>query len=354
MKSCVGSTWCRYGVQDSVGLAIAPREPLQGPAQPAQAQVRGLGLRARVRRGAGQGLRRHRHREGLQPLRLRQRRHEAAARAVCSRPISTRTTVDPLPRPLPDVLRAHRRPPASARRPGSTSSKAASTTCARWSSRTRWASAPSSRPTCSTSSTPTSASGRRRSTDPEKLRAVPHLRQQRRAPIPASCSCRERDQHRPATLDEKADPGPGGSDAEREPAPPGGVAAEDSGGPGSTSARSTTSSPTRGVCALLGGARSRSSASATAQRCLRPRQLRSVQQGLRARRAASSATGAACPRSPRPSTSRASICAPGSCLDDPSGPLTHLPGARARRPGRGLRSCQTAESDSRPTSRESA
>ena len=23
MKSCVGSTWCRYGVQDSVGLAIA-------------------------------------------------------------------------------------------------------------------------------------------------------------------------------------------------------------------------------------------------------------------------------------------------------------------------------------------
>lgn len=22
MKSCVGSTWCRYGVQDSVGLAI--------------------------------------------------------------------------------------------------------------------------------------------------------------------------------------------------------------------------------------------------------------------------------------------------------------------------------------------
>ena len=30
MKSCVGSTWCRYGVGDSVGLAVELGEPLQG------------------------------------------------------------------------------------------------------------------------------------------------------------------------------------------------------------------------------------------------------------------------------------------------------------------------------------
>ena len=40
VKSCVGSTWCRYGVQDSVGLAHRARESLQGPALAAQAQVR--------------------------------------------------------------------------------------------------------------------------------------------------------------------------------------------------------------------------------------------------------------------------------------------------------------------------
>ena len=68
-----------------VGLAIRHREPLQGPARAAQAQVRRVGLHARVRRGAGQGLRHHRHREGLEPLRLRQRRHEAAPRRPARR-----------------------------------------------------------------------------------------------------------------------------------------------------------------------------------------------------------------------------------------------------------------------------
>ena len=33
VKSCVGSTWCRYGVQDSVGLAVELENPLQGPAR---------------------------------------------------------------------------------------------------------------------------------------------------------------------------------------------------------------------------------------------------------------------------------------------------------------------------------
>jgi hypothetical protein len=56
----------------------SPGEPLQGPARAAQDQVRRLRLHPRMRRGAGQGRRHHRHRQGLEPLRLRQRRHEAA------------------------------------------------------------------------------------------------------------------------------------------------------------------------------------------------------------------------------------------------------------------------------------
>ena len=78
VKSCVGSTWCRYGVQDSVGLAIDLEHRYKGLRVTAQDQVRRVRLHPRVRRGAEQGRRRHRHREGLEPLRLRQRRHEAA------------------------------------------------------------------------------------------------------------------------------------------------------------------------------------------------------------------------------------------------------------------------------------
>ena len=42
VKSCVGSTWCRYGVQDSVAMAIAARAALPGAAGAAQAQVGGV------------------------------------------------------------------------------------------------------------------------------------------------------------------------------------------------------------------------------------------------------------------------------------------------------------------------
>ena len=62
VKSCVGSTWCRYGVQDSVGMAVAAGAALPRPALAAQAQARRLRLRPRVRRGARQGRGRHRHR----------------------------------------------------------------------------------------------------------------------------------------------------------------------------------------------------------------------------------------------------------------------------------------------------
>ena len=62
------------------------RAALPRPARAAQDQDGGVGLHARVRRGAGQGRRRDRHREGLEPLRVRQRRHEAeACSASCER-----------------------------------------------------------------------------------------------------------------------------------------------------------------------------------------------------------------------------------------------------------------------------
>ena len=51
VKSCVGTTWCRFGVQDSVGFADPRREPLQGLPRAAQAQGGRLRLRPRVRRG---------------------------------------------------------------------------------------------------------------------------------------------------------------------------------------------------------------------------------------------------------------------------------------------------------------
>ena len=61
VKSCVGSTWCRYGVQDSVQMAIDLELRYRGVRGAPQDQARGVGLRARVRRGAEQRRRGHRH-----------------------------------------------------------------------------------------------------------------------------------------------------------------------------------------------------------------------------------------------------------------------------------------------------
>ena len=80
VKSCVGTTWCRYGVQDSVGLAIELELRYRGLRSPHKLKSAVSGLRPRVRRGPQQGLRRHRHRERLEPLRRRQRRLHAPAR----------------------------------------------------------------------------------------------------------------------------------------------------------------------------------------------------------------------------------------------------------------------------------
>mmetsp|Transcript_39528 Transcript_39528/g.119471 ORF Transcript_39528/g.119471 Transcript_39528/m.119471 type:complete len:346 (+) Transcript_39528:546-1583(+) len=86
--------------------------PLQGGPRPAQDQNGGLGVPAGVRRGAGQGPRHDRHVEGVQPLRLRQRRGPAEAcgpAGVGHR----RGHGHPIRRPLPHVLHLHgEAPPA--------------------------------------------------------------------------------------------------------------------------------------------------------------------------------------------------------------------------------------------------
>ena len=64
VKSCVGSTWCRYGVQDSVGAGRSRWScATAGCASPHKIKLGGLRLRPGVRRGAQQGRRRHRHRD---------------------------------------------------------------------------------------------------------------------------------------------------------------------------------------------------------------------------------------------------------------------------------------------------
>ena len=71
-------------------LRDSRREPLQGHPRAAQDQDGGLRLHSRMCRGAEQRRRPDRHRTGIQPVRLRQRRLEAAARRSAWPPISTK------------------------------------------------------------------------------------------------------------------------------------------------------------------------------------------------------------------------------------------------------------------------
>jgi len=79
VKSCVGSTWCRYGVQDSVGFALEIEHRYKGLRSPHKLKFR-YRAAPRMRGSAKQGCGRDRNGEGLESLRLRQRRHEAAPR----------------------------------------------------------------------------------------------------------------------------------------------------------------------------------------------------------------------------------------------------------------------------------
>ena len=113
------------------------------------------------------------------------------------------------------------------------------------------------------------------------------------------------------------------------------VASDDA---GSTSARSTTSCPTPASCALVGGAADRRWCARRRRRVYALDNFDPFSDAFvlvaRHRRR----QGRACPRSPRRSTSRASICDTGAVPRRPGGAAARLRGARARRPRGGARS----------------
>jgi nitrite reductase (NADH) large subunit len=99
VKSCVGSTWCRYGVDDSVALALDIEHRYKGLRAPHKLKfaVSGCTRECAEAQSKDVGVIATEHGWPCRPVRHRSRsRHP-----------------DPLHRPLPDVLCAHRRPPAT-------------------------------------------------------------------------------------------------------------------------------------------------------------------------------------------------------------------------------------------------
>ena len=56
VKSCVGSTWCRYGQQDSVSMAIELEMRYRGLRAPHKIKMARLRLRTRMRGGPGKDV----------------------------------------------------------------------------------------------------------------------------------------------------------------------------------------------------------------------------------------------------------------------------------------------------------
>ena len=85
VKSCVGSTWCRYGVQDSVGLAIDLENRYKGLRAPHKIKFAVSGCTRECAEAQSKDVGVIATEERLESLCLRQRRHEAAPRAICWR-----------------------------------------------------------------------------------------------------------------------------------------------------------------------------------------------------------------------------------------------------------------------------
>ena len=82
VKTCVGSEWCRFGVQDSTNMGIALEKDLWKMYAPHKVKLAVSGLPAQLRRVRHQGRGRDRRRFGLGDLCRRQRRHQDRGRAV--------------------------------------------------------------------------------------------------------------------------------------------------------------------------------------------------------------------------------------------------------------------------------
>ena len=203
VKSCVGSSWCRYGVQDSTSMAILLEERYRGLRSPHKIKMAVSGCARECAEAQSKDVGRHRHRERLEPLGGRQRRHAPPPRRAARRGPRRRDA------------RAHRStgsssttcaaPTACSGRPrGSSRSTAASTTSGRswWTTRSAWAT--SSKRRWRPTSPPTSASGPRPSPTRDRLARFVTFVNAPDEPDPTVVFVRERDQIRPARPDELA------------------------------------------------------------------------------------------------------------------------------------------------------
>lgn len=103
IKSCVGQTWCRYGVQDSVKMAIDLEMRYRGLRSPHKfkSAVSGCARECAEARGKDFGIIATMRR--LEPLRRRQRRRHPASRGPArAGPVGRGTRA--AHRPVPDVL----------------------------------------------------------------------------------------------------------------------------------------------------------------------------------------------------------------------------------------------------------
>ena len=324
VKSCVGSTWCRYGVQDSVALAIDLELRYRGLRSPhklkggvsgcarecAEARGKDFGVIA-TEKGwnlyvGGNG--------GATP---------APRRAARRRP--RHRDAGPLPRPVPHVLHPHRRPAAAHRALDRARSTAAWTASARSSSTTRSASAPSWRRRWPRHVDAYADEWKATLDDPDKLARFVSFVNAPGHPGP------EHQLHAPsAARSQPADVRPGRSSLgthdpgrERHDASPEMAA----GLPPSTRSRSSG-----GVAALVDGAGGRDLPDP------RRRRLRAVATTTRSRRrrcwpAASSAPAADVPFVASPMHKQAFDLRTGQCLDDAArpGPDVRRAGGRRRR-----------------------
>ena len=67
VKSCVGSTWCRYGQQDSVGMAIDIEKRYRGLRSPHKLKMAVSGCTRECAEAQSKGRRHYRYRSRLQP-----------------------------------------------------------------------------------------------------------------------------------------------------------------------------------------------------------------------------------------------------------------------------------------------
>ena len=203
VKSCVGSTWCRYGVQDSVGLAIALELRYRGLRSPAQAQARRLRLRPRVRRGPRQGRRRHRHRRRAGTCTSAATAASPRATPSCSpRTSTTETLVRTIDRFLMYYVRTADRLQRTAAL-GRGARGRARRHPRRWSSTTPSASAPTSTPPWPVTSTATATSGRPPSRTPRRCARFVSFVNAPDQPDDTLVYVSERGQPRPATDSER-------------------------------------------------------------------------------------------------------------------------------------------------------